>query len=408
MPINPPAYVLSVLHQLEHSGYQAYVVGGCVRDSLMGIEPSDWDVCSDATPEQMLAVFERRRIIPTGLKHGTITVRSKGHNVEVTTFRIDGSYSDNRHPDRVSFVAKLEEDLSRRDFTVNAMAYNPRSGLVDIFGGEKDLEGHTIRCVGEPDVRFHEDGLRILRALRFAARFQFDIEEKTSNSIRRNRNLLDNISVERVFKELQGILVARGAAGILAAFPEVVESFLPETRATFDSKAWKIKVFRIGVAPEESFPMRLAFLLHGLTPQQVKNTLVRLKSDNRTMRYVTTLLEELPKPLPITRGEMRKLIGRIGESMVRALLCAASILEGVEAVRASEQLLEETLATPPAYALQNLAIDGQELMNLGIPAGPALGAVLQRLLNEVQEEKLPNEKGALVARSEELIRRQEA
>ena len=216
MPINPPTYVLSVLHHLEHFGYQAYVVGGCVRDSLMGVEPADWDVCSDATPEQMLAVFERRRIIPTGLKHGTITIRSKGHNVEVTTFRIDGSYSDNRHPDRVSFVAKLEEDLSRRDFTVNAMAYNPRSGLVDVFGGEKDLEGHTIRCVGEPDVRFHEDGLRILRALRFAARFQFDIEEKTSNSIRRNRNLLDNISVERIFKELQGILVAKGAAGILS------------------------------------------------------------------------------------------------------------------------------------------------------------------------------------------------
>lgn len=154
--------------------------------------------------------------------------------------------------------------------------------------------------------------------------------------------------------------------------------------------------------------MRLAFLLHGLTPQQVKNTLVRLKSDNRTMRYVTTLLEELPKPLPITRGEMRKLIGRIGEGMVRALLCATRILEGVEAVRASEHLLEETLATPPVYTLQDLAIDGQELMNLGVSAGPALGAVLQRLLNEVQEEKLPNEKGALAARSEELIRRQEA
>ena len=275
---------------------------------------------------------------------------------------------------------------------------------MDIFGGEKDLEGHTIRCVGEPDVRFHEDGLRILRALRFAARFQFDIEEKTSNSIRRNRNLLDNISVERVFKELQGILVARGAAGILAAFPEVVESFLPETRATFDSKVWKIKVFRIGAAPEESFPMRLAFLLHGLTPQQVKNTLVRLKSDNRTMRYVTTLLEELPKPLPITRGEMRKLIGRIGEGMVRALLCATRILEGTKAVRASEQLMDETLATPPAYTLQDLAIDGQKLTNLGVPAGPLLGTTLKRLLDEVQEEKISNEAEILEERVKELIR----
>ena len=403
MLINPPSYVLSVLQQLERAGYQAYVVGGCVRDSLMGMRPEDWDVCSDATPEQMLALFERRRVIPTGLKHGTITVRSQGDNVEVTTFRIDGAYSDNRHPDQVSFVAKLEEDLSRRDFTINAMAYNPRRGLVDVFDGEKDLENHTIRCVGKPDVRFHEDGLRILRALRFASRFSFDIEKETEDSIRRNRQLLSNISAERIFKELQGILLARDATRILTAFPEIFVTILPETQATQSPKEWMDRTCDIAQAPENSFPMRLTLLLRNLTPLQARSVLSRLRSDNKTRHYVVTMLEELSKPLPTTRGEMRKLIGHIGLDEARALLCIQAILTPGKNVLEANRLLKEALAAPPAYTLRHLRIDGQKLLALGATSGPILGEILQRLLNEVQEEVLTNEKDALLRRAKELL-----
>ena len=181
--ISVPTYALDVLNQLTRYGYKAYVVGGCVRDSLLGREPADWDVCTDATPEEMLAVFRKFRVFKTGLKHGTITVRSRGHSVEVTTFRTDGAYTDNRHPDAVTFVSNVEDDLARRDFTINAMAYHPEEGLVDAFGGQDDLAARTLRCVGEPDRRFQEDGLRILRALRFAARFELSIERETSYSI---------------------------------------------------------------------------------------------------------------------------------------------------------------------------------------------------------------------------------
>ena len=316
--IHIPSYAAEVIHELEHMGFSAYVVGGCVRDSLLGQKPTDWDVCTDATPDEMLQVFRQWRLFKTGLKHGTITVRSHGRNVEVTTFRTDGGYSDNRHPDAVRFVPHVQDDLARRDFTINAMAYNDRDGLVDVFGGQQDLVDSTLRCVGEPDVRFQEDGLRILRALRFAARLSFGIETETAYAIRRNRLLLENISAERIFKELQGILIAPGAGDMLTAFPEVFSVILPELAGLVGNSdvdgvdRWTFTIRAVQSAPAGDFPNRLAMLLHQLPLRAVRSTLAHLKSDNSTARYVTTLLEFLPLPLPVTRPEMRCHLARNG------------------------------------------------------------------------------------------------
>ena len=231
-----PEYVLAVMNALLRNGFEAYAVGGCVRDSLLGTPPHDFDLTTSAAPEQMKRVFADFTVIETGLKHGTLTVKSEGRNVEVTTFRVDGEYSDHRRPDSVEFTSDLRDDLARRDFTVNAFAYSPQSGLVDEFRGIYYLENRIIRCVGEPDRRFEEDALRILRGLRFAARLGFSIERETAGSMIKNRGLLKNVSGERIFSELCGILAGDGetVTGLLLEFREVFAEIIPELEPTFD------------------------------------------------------------------------------------------------------------------------------------------------------------------------------
>lgn len=412
-----PTYVIEVLEQLSRYGYAAYVVGGCVRDSMLGREPADWDVCTAATPDEMLSVFRRFRVIKTGLKHGTLTVRSRGHSVEVTTFRTDGAYTDNRHPDAVTFVSRVEDDLARRDFTINAMAYHPKHGLVDAFGGQKDLADGVLRCVGEPDVRFCEDGLRILRALRFAARFGLTIERETAYSIRRNRHLLENISAERIYKELQGILIAPAAGDMLTAFPEVFTLIMPELGALLsepcgETSAWARNVCAVCAAPAE-FALRMALLLHGAPASAAADVMRRLKSDNATARVVTTLLAEAPTPMPATRPDARRFVGRLGEEMVQLLFAmrraqlSAMSQEAAEpterALRRAMLLVDDTLAeSPHAFTVGDLAITGKDLMDVGISPGPALGRALAALLNEVQEERLSNTRAALLAEVEKM------
>lgn len=413
--IRIPSYVEMLLRELERMGHRAYVVGGCVRDSMLGKEPTDWDVCTDATPEQMKIVFRKRKIFETGVQHGTITVRSQGHNVEVTTFRLESDYSDHRHPDQVKFVGRVEEDLSRRDFTINAMAYSPRSGLVDAFDGQTDLARGVVRCVGEPDVRFREDGLRILRALRFAARFQFNIETETAYSIRRNRLLLENISAERIYKELQGILSAEGASDMLLGFPEVLVVIFPEVERLMGEIAeggreskWTQSVRAVCGMPRASFGLRLAMLLHELEDAEVHTAMQRLKGDHATDRLVKTIVAELRQPLPDTRPEMRRLIGRLTKPMVHDLLTAQCVVKAVtgqstDKVREARYLLEEVLDGFAAYTVRDLAVTGAELMGEGIPSGPGLGKVLEQLLREVQDEALKNDKDALLKRAGEIF-----
>ena len=228
MTINIPDNISIVLDKLHNAGYEAYLAGGCVRDGLMGREPSDYDITTNALPRQTAACFEDFTVIETGIKHGTVTVVSGGENVEITTYRIDGGYSDARHPDRVSFTRNLHEDLSRRDFTVNALAYHPVRGLRDDFGGLDDLENGVLRCVGDPERRFREDALRMLRALRFSAVLGFSIEAAADAALRALRENLSAVSAERLWNELIRLLCGRQVTRVLLAYPEILAQFIPE------------------------------------------------------------------------------------------------------------------------------------------------------------------------------------
>ncbi|MBP3498683.1 MAG: CCA tRNA nucleotidyltransferase [Akkermansia sp.] len=441
--INIPEHALTVVERLERYGYEAYVVGGCVRDSLLGRSPKDWDVCTNALPEEVLRVFKRFHVIKTGLQHGTVTVMVSHQPVEVTTFRIDGTYTDNRHPDSVNFVSRVEEDLARRDFTINAMAYNPTRGLVDAFGGQEDLRAGIIRCVGEPDARFNEDGLRILRALRFAARYDFGIETETAFSIHRNRHLLQNVSVERIFVELKGILAGEGVLGMMQAFPDVFAVIIPELAPTigFDQHnphhcydVWTHIAHAVQAAPADEV-LRLALLLHDIAKpatytlgedgkghfyshgkvgaDMARDILLRLKSDTATLQNVVTLVREHDSVLPTTAPGMRRLIGKLGIDTLQQLLSikqadmsAQSTHEREQkqaTLRAARLLLDDVLDEPPAFTVSDLAITGRDLIAMGVKPGPAMGNILKTLLAEVQDELLPNTHAALSARAHELF-----
>ena len=441
--ITIPEHALTVVERLERYGYEAYVVGGCVRDSLLGRSPKDWDVCTNALPEEVLRVFRRFHVIKTGLQHGTVTVMVSHQPVEVTTFRIDGAYTDNRHPDSVNFVSRVEEDLARRDFTINAMAYNPTRGLVDAFGGQEDLRAGIIRCVGEPDARFNEDGLRILRALRFAARYNFGIETETAFSIHRNRHLLENVSVERIFAELKGILVGEGVLGMMQAFPDVFAIIIPELAPTigFDQRnphhcydVWTHIAHAVQAAPADEV-LRLALLLHDIAKpatytlgedgkghfydhgqvgaDMARDILLHLKSDTATLQNVVTLVREHDRVLPTTAPGMRRIIGKLGISTLQQLLAVKQADMSAQSTHEREQkkatlrdahlLLEDVLDEPPAFTVGDLAITGRDLIALGVKPGPALGHILKTLLSEVQDELLDNTRDALSTRARELL-----
>lgn len=440
--IQIPEHALTVVERLERYGYEAYVVGGCVRDSLLGRSPKDWDVCTNALPEEVLRVFRRFHVIKTGLQHGTVTVMVSHQPVEVTTFRIDGAYTDNRHPDSVNFVSRVEEDLARRDFTINAMAYNPTRGLVDAFGGQEDLRAGIIRCVGEPDARFNEDGLRILRALRFAARYNFGIETETAFSIHRNRHLLENVSVERIFAELKGILVGEGVLGMMQAFPDVFAVIIPELAPAigFDQRnphhcydVWTHIAHAVQAGPADEV-LRLALLLHDIAKpatytlgedgkghfydhgqvgaDMARDILLHLKSDTATLQNVVTLVREHDRVLPTTAPGMRRLIGKLGIGTLQQLLSIKQADMSAQSTHEREQkqatlrearlLLEDVLDEAPAFTVSDLAITGRDLIALGVKPGPAMGNILKTLLSEVQDELLPNTPGALSTRAREL------
>ena len=441
--ITIPEYALTVVQRLERFGYEAYVVGGCVRDSLLGRTPKDWDVCTNATPQQVLGVFKRFNVIKTGLKHGTVTVMVNHEPVEVTTFRIDGEYTDNRHPDAVTFVSRVEEDLARRDFTINAMAYNPTRGLVDAFGGQQDLVQGLIRCVGEPDARFNEDGLRIMRALRFAARYDFAIERETAFSMRRNRHLLENVSVERILTELKGILVGNGALSMMMAFPEIFCTIIPELSPMVGfeqrnphhiSDVWTHTAHAVQAVPDDPV-LRLTMLLHDVAkpatfsvdekgkghfyghPEKsaamVKKILLHLKSDMATLENVVTLVRVHDHAFPSTRPGMRRFIGRLGMPIIEQLFEVKKADQAAQSdheqekkkaeLRAAALLIEDLLDEPPAFTVKDLAIGGRDLIALGIKPSPAMGELLERLLSEVQDEKLENTREALLARVQQLL-----
>lgn len=385
-----PQEVQAVLDTLRGSGQEAYPVGGCVRDSLMGSAPGDWDVCTSALPEETQAAFPAGYALPTGLKHGTVTVLSGGKPVEVTTFRTEGTYSDSRRPDRVTFVRSLDEDLKRRDFTVNAMALDEGGNVIDRFGGQSDLRNGIIRCVGEPAVRFQEDALRILRALRFASKLDFTIEGRTARAALEARDRLSALSAERVWKELQGILMGPGCSRVLETYGAVLDPVLPELGAGGVSR----RSAAIAAAPGD-LCLRLALLLYGLDALKADAALRRLRCDNASRQRTLRLHAALSAPLPADR------IGRLefaqGLGWEDALLVAG--IRDQKTAAALHALQRET----PCLAVRDLRIGGDDLLRMGAVSGQAVGKLLQSLLYAVWRRDAENKREELLKLAKTML-----
>ena len=411
LTLDPGAAAL--LNALHAAGYAAYAVGGCVRDSLLGRTAHDWDLCTSALPQQVMELFGAAQCIPTGLQHGTVTIKYGGQLYETTTFRTEGSYTDGRHPDAVQFVPDVREDLARRDFTINAMAYNEAEGLVDPFGGQKDLQNGLLRAVGEPQQRFTEDALRILRLYRFAARFGFALDAATARAARQLAPHLDCISVERIQEELAKLLAAPQPGAYLE--PAVLAVVLPElTPAALEAAKPVVDACPAG---EENLPVRWAALLGALGEADTRRVLKRLRCSNACIEETAVLVretagqgvceEKAPAHAPVHAGEVaiRQLLGRYGLCTVERLcaLCAALHPQNAPACTFAAQRARQLDADGVCCRVSQLAVNGRDLMAAGIPAGPALRRVLEALLDGVIRAEYPNEKPALLAAAQKII-----
>ena len=440
LTLDPGAAAL--LDALHAAGYAAYAVGGCVRDSLLGRTAHDWDLCTSALPQQVMELFGTEQCIPTGLQHGTVTIKYGGQLYETTTFRTEGSYTDGRHPDEVQFVPDVREDLARRDFTINAMAYNAAEGLVDPFGGQKDLQNGLLRVVGEPQQRFTEDALRILRLYRFAARFGFALDAATARAARQLAPHLDCISAERIQEELAKLLAAPQPGAYLE--PAVLAVVLPEL--TPEALTAATPVLDACPAGEENLPVRWAALLGALGETDTRRVLKRLRCSNACIEETAVLVretagegvcgsftedrplgwdpaaagsragdgmarfvseEKAPVHVPVHAGEVaiRRLLGRYGLRTVERLcaLCAALHPQAAPACALAAQRARQLEANGVCCRVSQLAVNGRDLMAAGIPAGPALRRVLEALLDGVIRAEYPNEKPALLAAAQKII-----
>lgn len=431
-----------ILKTLTAAGYEAYLVGGCVRDLLRGVPPQDWDICTSALPEETGAVFQGGRIVETGLKHGTVTILDGDEAYEVTTYRSDGPYSDGRRPDRVRFVSELREDLSRRDFTMNAIAMDLKGELYDPFGGEKDIRARRIRCVGEPVRRFREDGLRVMRGLRFGAALGYELEGETARAIHTCRAMLDHVAAERIHVELCKLMVGEGAGRILREFPDVLWQFWPELEPLYTMEqrnpwhcwdGWEHTLHAVEAAPAE-LVLRLTMLLHDIGKPMCKSTdengvdhfyghpdvgaemadhmLRRLKFENRIRQRVVTLIRYHDMDLSDEPRTVRRWLSRLGEEPFFQLLevkrsdalaqnrdKARERLERLDAVRA----LARTLAAEgQCLSLKDLAVNGKDALAAGIPPGPEVGKALNALLEQVLDGALPNQREVLLKALREI------
>ena len=426
-----------LLDTLHRAGYAAYVVGGCVRDSLLGLTPHDWDLCTSALPQQVMELFGAQRCIPTGLQHGTVTVKQSGALYEITTFRTEGTYTDGRHPDEVHFVPDVREDLARRDLTINAMAYNEKEGLVDPFGGQADLQSGIVRAVGVPRQRFTEDALRILRLYRFAARFGFAIDPPTAQAAQELCAHLDCVSVERIEEELAKLLAAPAPAAyldkkiLLVILPELSSEALAAAKPVVDACP----------AGEQALPIRLAALLLSLGEDGTRKALKRLRCSNACIEQTAVLVRgmggsggrfllghekghsiALPTacgsrvpPQRTVLGEtstapgqapaahdtvirIRKLLGRYDLHTVQRLAALGAAMEPERAAdfAAQAELAAQLDADGVCCRVSQLAVNGRDLMAAGIPAGPGLRRTLEALLDAVVRGQLPNERQCLL------------
>ncbi len=442
MTMDMPKNVDTAINLLQSAGFEAYAVGGCVRDSLLGKTPNDWDITTSAKPEDMKSVFADFHCIDTGIKHGTVTVVIDGEPLEITTFRLDGEYEDNRHPKSVTFTSNLGADLGRRDFTVNAMAYSKKTGTVDLFGGQNDLKNGIIRCVGDPDRRFNEDALRILRALRFASALDFEIEEKTAQSLLKNRALLGNISEERIAKELLKLVCGKGAKRILTDFAPVLFEILPELQPMYknshDNPHHCYDIYEHTLIAVESIDpeptLRFAMLLHDCGKPAVKKfdengvahfyghqrisaeisaqILARLKVSNKFRDEILFLVSNHDRwELYENTEKMPRYLSKFGLDGVLNLLkvMRADVLAQspeyryrLDQIADAEEIAKNLAAQKPCLSLSELQINGRTLMDIGIPQGRKLGAVLAQLLDEVIDGVTKNTQEALTTRAREI------
>lgn len=385
-----------LLDTLHRAGYAAYVVGGCVRDSLLGLTPHDWDLCTSALPQQVMELFGAEKCIPTGLQHGTVTVKQSGALYEITTFRTEGTYTDGRHPDEVHFVPDVREDLARRDFTINAMAYNEKEGLVDPFGGQADLQSGIVRAVGVPRQRFTEDALRILRLYRFAARFGFAIDPPTAQAAQELCAHLDCVSVERIEEELAKLLSAPAPAAyldkkiLLVILPELSSEALAAAKPVVDACP----------AGEQALPVRLAALLLSLGEDGIRRTLKRLRCSNALIEEAAVLVRETVPGVPVSLNiYARRLLGKYNLCTVQRIAALGTALQPERSAdfAALSELAEQLDADGVCCRVSQLAVNGRDLMAAGVPAGPGIRKVLEALLDGVIREEYPNERQALLA-----------
>ncbi len=427
------AYILRILHS---AGYESWLVGGCVRDLLRGVEPHDWDICTSARPEEVERCFAGHRIIETGLKHGTVTVLEDGNPHEITTYRTEGPYSDSRRPDYVAFVSSLESDLARRDFTMNAIALGLDGSLRDPFGGVEDIKAGLIRCVGEPAHRFREDGLRIMRALRFAAVLGCEIEERTAQAIHENRRMLGHVAAERINVELCKLLVGEKAGDILRQYPDVLCQFWPqlEPLVTLEQHSpwhcwggWEHTIRAVEAAPADGI-LRLTMLLHDIGKPGCKSTdekgidhfyghpaagaklagqmLRALKFDNKTRERVGILVEHHDVQIPCQDRSIRKWMGRLGTETFFQLLevkRADGMGQDYELVKdrfveleEMKAKAEEIVAQGQCLSLKDLSVNGKDVIAAGVVPGPEVGRVLNKLLERVMNGDAANQRQELL------------
>ncbi len=436
-----PPPVLTCLNRLEAAGHQGYVVGGCVRDALLGLTPQDYDLCTDALPEEMARIFSDHHLVHSGEKHGTLGVVIQGQVIEITTFRTEGGYRDGRHPDWVKFVPDVKEDLARRDFTVNAMAYSPTGGYIDPFGGQKDLENHILRAVGDPATRFAEDALRILRGVRFSVGYHLTPHPQTQTAMFALAERMDGLARERVFDELCKLLPMVTAAD-LKRFAPILVQVIPELAPCLDfdqhSPHHKYDVYThtayvVETAPP-TLPLRWAALLHDtgkpaaftrdetgrghfkghakISAQIADAVLSRLKAPTALRQRVVFLTEHHMLPLEPDKKLLRRRLGKYGPEAVRELLALQEADFGSKGTGTPDegtvfsqirQCIDQLLAEDACLGIRDLAVNGRDLMDLGIAPGPRLGACLEALLSQVQDECLPNEKNALLQAAREYL-----
>ncbi|HIU75674.1 MAG TPA: CCA tRNA nucleotidyltransferase [Candidatus Pelethocola excrementipullorum] len=446
MRLNLPASVDAIIDSLQANGYEAYAVGGCVRDSILGCKPDDWDITTSATPWQVKEIFNRT--VDTGLQHGTVTVLMGNYAHEVTTYRIDGDYEDGRHPKEVTFTASLEEDLKRRDFTINAMAYNDKSGLIDLYGGIEDLQRKCIRCVGNAEERFGEDALRIMRALRFSAQLDFGIDQETYDAVRKLSPTLAKISAERISTELTKLLMSGHPEYIQHAYDTgITKVILPEFDAVMDTPQNNPHhCYNVGRHTIESLKytpadkvLRLTMLLHDMGKPACRTTdedgidhfighamegmelardiLQRLKFDNDTIYQVTNLIKWHDCRMEPSLKTIRKILNKIGPNLFDKLLTVqyADTMaqsgfcrkEKIQRITEVEACFKEILDSNQCISLKDLELTGQDLIAMGLKPGPQIGQLLNQALDQVLEEPEKNERNYLLAFIDTIVKSEE-